>query len=284
MELAILFGNGLNRVTNNNISWENILLDLDQNARSSIPKNVPYTMIYERVLRDGAHGDEEAYKSRIAQKLLSLETNELYVELARLKARHYLTTNYDYCLEKALEATTIERSTEDIYSLRRRREVTSKFGIFDFWHIHGEAEKAKSMMLGLDHYCGSLAKLDQYVKGTYKSEDVPHKVETMQEKLLTGRFCYTSWIDLFFCAELHIFGLGLDYSETDLWWLLTRRAREIGRGDLIKNRVVYHDTSVNDDKITLLGQLNVEVRRYPVKDHQYKPVFHEIIRNIGEQC
>lgn len=82
-------------------------------------------------------------------------------------------------------------------------------------------------MPGLDQYCVSVAKLNEYVKGTYEyggdvGADAPKtKVAKMEDKLKgTTRFCHTGWVDIFFTGNLHIIGFSLDYSEIDIWWVL----------------------------------------------------------------
>jgi len=63
------------------------------------------------------------------------------------------------------------------------------------------------------------------VNGTqYKSKEVPKK--SLVGRLRAGQQPgYHSWIDLFFTHDIYIIGLTLDFVETDLWWLLTYRAR-----------------------------------------------------------
>jgi hypothetical protein len=51
-----------------------------------------------------------------------------------------------------------------------------------------------------------------------------------------------SWIDLFFITDIHIIGLTLDFVETDLWWLLTYRARQqkYKKDFPVTNRIYYY--------------------------------------------
>ncbi|MNY09062.1 hypothetical protein D3C86_1419540 [compost metagenome] len=67
---------------------------------------------------------------------------------------------------------------------------------------------------------------------TYKTEGVLK--EPLIKRLSNGgQINYQSWIDLFFTKDIYILGLGLDYVESDLWWLITYRARN----KFYKNRV-----------------------------------------------
>ena len=61
--------------------------------------------------------------------------------------------------------------------------------------------------------------------------------------LKSGRVNVNSWLDLFFTKDVHIVGLSLDYVETDLWWLITYRARrklENEKKTPIFNRITYY--------------------------------------------
>lgn len=130
-------------------------------------------MIYERILLQRLSKnkdilkDEFEVKTDIAKLLNDISANEIYIELFNLAAQHYITTNYDYGLITSILSllevlTPIEEySTEDVYSIRRlKRMKNSKEREKNFWQIHGEIRKPATIMLGLDHYCGSIGKID----------------------------------------------------------------------------------------------------------------------------
>lgn len=48
-----------------------------------------------------------------------------------------------------------------------------------------------------------------------------------------------SWIDIFLNDNIYILGLGLDFGEIDLWWLLSYRNRLILDNKIQKNKVIY---------------------------------------------
>jgi hypothetical protein len=128
------------------------------------------------------------------------------------------------------------------------------------WHIHGEIEHPKSIMLGLDHYCGSISKIDGYIKGNYEFsvKSTKQKVKPMVEKLMDGSFDEVSWVELFFNSNVHILGLSLDYSETDLWWVLNKRAR-LMLDNNIDNTIYYYDSNIKESKKSLLESMGVTV-------------------------
>ena len=49
------------------------------------------------------------------------------------------------------------------------------------------------------------------------------KLDITKNKIET--FQFQTWVDLFFVATVYFIGFGLDFSETDIWWLLNKRAR-----------------------------------------------------------
>ncbi|MBR1433065.1 AbiH family protein [Ruminococcus sp.] len=81
------------------------------------------------------------------------------------------------------------------------------------WHIHGEARKPDSMILGHYYYGNLTAK----IKNESDRLDDAYRREGYKCK---------SWMDLFILGDVYIIGTALDVSEIDLWWLINRKARE----------------------------------------------------------
>ncbi|MGE4716952.1 MULTISPECIES: SIR2 family protein [Yersinia] len=209
-------------------------------------------MVYERIFLEkhtsnrSDKKDEIEIKKGIAVALRDQGSNAVFEALASLPIENYLTTNYDYSFEKALNISPEKLSSEEIYSLRRKKKYESEKGSKYLWNIHGEIDNPKSIMLGLDHYCGSVGKIDAYVKGTYthKVEGADVTVRPMLDKLKDATFCDTSWVDLFFSTNVHILGFSLDYSETDICWLLNKAN--------VNNKVYYYTHEISDEKKGLL--------------------------------
>lgn len=286
MRNTVLFGNGINRISDNAVSWDDLL---DGIKGSNIFENgdLPNTMVYERIFMEqhapkkSQKADELKIKEAIAQAMQSQGSNEIFELLVSLNVENYLTTNYDYAFEKAINIIPEKLSTEDIYSLRRKRRYVTDNGIKYLWNIHGEIDQPKSIMLGLDHYCGSASKIDSYVKGNYKHTVLGKSstIEAMDKKLESLSYCFTSWVDLFFSSNVHIVGLSLDYSETDLWWLLNKRARFAADG-LISNKVFFYTDHMDKEKMGLLKSFNVEVIITKVVNNDYKGMYKSSINKI----
>ncbi|MCL9640880.1 SIR2 family protein [Rahnella victoriana] len=287
MKNTLLFGNGINRLSTNAVSWSQ-LLDKIKGVSVFQSGELPNTMIYERIFMEKyspeecEQTDELEIKQVIADALQLQNSNETLESLASLDIENYLTTNYDYAFEKALGITPEKLSTEDVYSLRRKRKYDSIDGVKFLWNIHGEIGQPKTIMLGLDHYIGSVSKIDSYVKGTY-SHTVDGKeinVAPMLNKLEKASFCFTSWIDLFFSSNVHIVGFSLDYSEIDIWWLLNKRARFSARG-LVSNKIYFYTNKISSEKSGLLKSFNVEVVEFQLTDNDYKEMYSSAIKKMN---
>jgi hypothetical protein len=177
----------------------------------------PLPLVYEAIA--SRHPSEDRrIRVDIAAKMRAMRYNPVHEQLMALKLPTVLTTNYDRCLESAsgerFAAKNLESGTT--YSLFRRQQSNN----LSVWHIHGDMDGPRTMMLGLHHYAGYLQKLRRYLTTraggstfvfgdrSWKPEDGPH-----------------SWADLFLRGDVHIVGLGLHYSETVLWWLLSYKQR-----------------------------------------------------------
>lgn len=284
---SILFGNGFNRLTKGNPSWDDLLEEI---AKGKIEKNIPNTLRYEAVILkqpyrmepnrvftpDGyalndangkaiyASGEvvESRLKKDIAQRVGLFDTNNAYNQMARLPVQHYLTTNYDNTLLKAIgdKSLDVRYRPEKIYSIRRRYSLKGFYGDQSYWPIHGNVDSPASIMLGFDHYCGALSKIESYVKGGYEMPNVGH-LPSITYRLKNSIEEPYSWIDLFFISDIHIIGLSLEYEEMDLWWVLNKRRRIKRKEDgLVTNRIIYYPVDlVTNDKRQLLNGFDVEI-------------------------
>lgn len=286
MRNTVFFGNGLNRVSDNAVSWNKLLDELKADKKFT-HKNLPNTMTYERIFMEkhvrekDQKADELIIKKSIAYAMESQGSNELFELLANMNFDNYLTTNYDYAFEKAIGSEPEKLSTEDIYSLRRRRAYQTDHGTKLLWNIHGEIENPKSIMLGLDHYCGSVSKIDSYIKGNYDymTEGKRNVVISIPDKLKNQQFCHTSWVDLFFSSNVHIIGFSLDYSETDIWWVLNKRAR-FAADDLVNNKIFFYTDNIDEEKHGVLKSFDVSVVITSIKGDDYKGMYKSAIENM----
>jgi hypothetical protein len=140
-----------------------------------------------------------------------------------------LTTNYTYELEKALDSAFVclpgRKCKARIVAYEgngkyNTEQLHTYFQIDDappIWHIHGEAARHGTMILGHYYYGKLLSKMQQYVSSLIAR----HRVNKAKGQDMWVR----SWIDLFMLGNIYIVGLGMSLSEMDLWWLVNCKKR-----------------------------------------------------------
>jgi hypothetical protein len=272
---SVFFGNGLNLANGSQLNWKNLLEGIAHDVNvdcSHLLNENKYTMAYEKMIVS-PRSDEEIIKKAIIEKLEMAQPSHIYQKLACLGADHYLTTNYEHLLNATFvhedQKEFSEHEEEDVYSIRRHHEITiNHTQTIKIWNIHGSIKKYKSLMLGYDHYCGSIGKIDAYLKGTYTWEDHQKIINTprMDEKLVKG-FDDTSWIELFFKSNMHIIGFGMSFDELDIWWLLNRRARMM-KNHKIENSIYFYCNELNEAAKSLLQSYGVHVVEYSDHTHE----------------
>jgi hypothetical protein len=269
MSKTLFVGNGVNRVTNHSASWTHVLKALigSGTARRELEHldHKPFALVYEEILLAGTsetkQADEIGMKKRIADLVSNLRFNDYHRRIVLGGIKHILTTNYDYGFENAsglsVEKGNLARETK--YSVFRRKVVNNT----SIWHIHGEAGLPSTITLGYDQYSGYLQKLREHATGDRSPKGgSPFKRRDLDFD--SSPECVYSWLDVFFRDDVHIIGLGLDYTEIDLWWALTYKARLKARGWPV-GETHYHDWHVDlvDERCrarhSLLRALSVEV-------------------------
>lgn len=302
MKKTLLFGNGFNMLNTDDhqYSWEKLLIQLGHvkehkdcqiktceckpndkqtdncSCFHKVEDSLPYTMIYENLFLMKKELSEEKLKETIANTLRPISSNEFYIEAINSEFDHYITTNYDHAFQQAIQkmdhyiSEDIDNS-EKLYSIRRYNQYTVNQKTIKLWQMHGTIDNPKSIQLGLDHYAGAIGKIDAYIKGNYnhqyKGEN--RKILSIEEKLTQNITDENiSWIDLFFNSNIHIIGLGLDYSEYDLWWILNKRARFMIKYKMpIKNTITYYFAkNIEKSKQNLLTNFDVITKHISALD------------------
>ena len=96
----------------------------------------------------------------------------------------------------------------------------------------------------------------------FQDNNKPIRVKSITDKIKSREFDNYSWVELFFNTDIHILGLSLEYSETDLWWILNKRARIMNDKKTsvhISNKIFYYSTSIEPEKEGVLNSFNVQV-------------------------
>jgi hypothetical protein len=228
----LLLGNGINRAYGFASGDELIrsiqTKELTEKVSASL-RGVPYPL--QPVILTGDHLGTRM--KEISRELSELEAPEKEIsvlkDFASISFDAILTTNYTYELEKALDpsfvclpgrkckARTVAYDGEGKYNTE---QLHTCFQIADappIWHIHGEAARHGTMILGHYYYGKLLSKMQQYVSSLIAR----HRASTSRGQDMEAR----SWMDYFMLGNVHIVGLGMSLSEMDLWWLINCKKR-----------------------------------------------------------
>jgi hypothetical protein len=218
------------------------------------------------------------------------EQAEALRELLNMGFDDVLTTNYSYELEAAaLGRDTVSEGTlrrindrtsekrEDRYLLHTFNRVPTGGEPVRIWHIHGEARKPDSMLLGHYWYGNLLTKIK-----TELDKRGNHYASRQKQGL---EIEFDSWVDSFILGDVYILGFGYDLTELDLWWLLNRKAREHAEN----GNVYFYEPKSEErrEKQALLELLGVKVRNLGFDETQikangsdYRPFYREAVSNI----
>lgn len=227
---VLLLGNGLNRVYGG-ASWSGLLEKINRTDYTQEQiKTIPLPM--QAVLLSQDHVDESLKELR--EELTRCELHPWLAEqLQRLLALPFdciLTPNFTYELECAMDPDflnvpyrirRLRRHTEAVKQAEKRfmlhtyYELPLTHGPTPLFHIHGEALKPDSVILGHYFYGTLLFSYDNYL--TRRAPKQLYRIEG--RKLL-------SWLDYFILGDVYTLGFGFDTAELDLWWLLCRKKRE----------------------------------------------------------
>ena len=263
---SLLLGNGVNRAALQK-DWTQILRELaaqfDADELVHHLGSKPLSMFIEELCARSAgvfRHTEHDVKVAFAKLLEQITPIEAHHRICK-PFKTILTTNYDFTIEEAFVGPLYNPAflyPETRYSLFRRYQAGTK----DVWHVHGDSARPSSMVLGYDQYAGSLQKIRNYVTEGVKIKTLGYRLSSPVKNGMiefeSSRRIY-SWVDHFLRDHLHIVGLGMDFTEIDLWWLLLHKRRRTNQ----TGKIFYYQAGlslVDDTAVTsLMKSLNVEV-------------------------
>ncbi len=293
MKSALLIGNDINNISSG-YEWSELLKELIQyvGAQNKIQNlDEQFPLFYEEICTFALSNNtvtETEIKKFISDKVQKIDPNPIHKKLTRLDVSEILTTNYEFTLERSISnKSKIDFKNEGIvaenrYSVFRNHKVNNK----RFWHIQGDAHNSNTITLGYEHYSGYLQSMRNYVvsgtRGSYKKI----KLGPLTKRLINNpNEEIISWIDLVFNHDIHIVGLGLDFVEIHLWWLLTFRARAKYKKKILHSNKIYYyyplqRESIDKTKLRLLKANDIELvscdRKEKDKNKYYEKVVQEL--------
>ena len=265
---VLLLGNGLNRAYDGGSLYK-LLEDIHTNLKVELKmmKELPFPL--QAVLATEDHVNtavKEKQSSFCGAK--NIENLRFPIQLLLdIPFDHIITTNYSYEIErvanskvsrdgaycKHLMRYTKGERAESKYLLHTYNQIEYQGQSHRIWHIHGEARKPNSVILGHYYYGELLARYQEELK---KHGNLQYFLQQKGKHPIIE-----SWLDAFIMGDVYVLGFGFDFSEIDLWWLLNRKKRE---------------------KVALLEAYGGEFRNmgYWSKPADYKLFYNEAISNI----
>ncbi len=292
---VLLLGNGINRAFDG-FSWQELLAMLNESySKEDVEKlESPAPLQAILVTRDHVDTVLKEHKKELFGTVNS-EQREILRKLLSIKFDAILTTNYSYELEiaaqekisdsgiseyrlkKLLRHSDSVKKAEPRYSLYTYNEVSYNGVQNKIWHIHGEARKPSSIVLGHYYYANYIGKLHNLNRSR---ENVYSRKQKAGEE-----FPIKSWFDAFVLGDVHVLGFGFDFSEMDLWWLLNRKKRE--KAD--HGKVCFYDAKASEErsdlkeKYDLLKMLGVKLcLEEPKPNNDWKSFYWKAIEKIEQ--
>lgn len=283
---VLLLGNGINRAFEF-ASWDELIQQIGTKQfcadEEACIKRAPYPL--QPVILTGDHVGtkmKEISADLSALKTISQE-EELLRKFASLHVDAILTTNYTFELEKSINpdfkclprrtcnARMVAYSEGGSYNTQ---QLHTYFRVDEkappIWHIHGEASRHNTMILGHYYYGKLLAKMQQYVSSLIARRNAIDKMKRDMEM--------RSWLDYFLLGEVHIVGLGMALSEMDLWWLINCKKRHFA-----DRKVILYKPDIKPEERLLAEAYGVVVRQDGyLGDNDYKAYYEWLCGELGK--
>lgn len=289
----MLLGNGINRAFDSD-SWDDLLNSIDRRRErydiggSHVPEALKAILLTEDNVDKALKSKKNALANLGAEK--PEQQMRLLRRLLALPFDEILTTNYSYELETAAlgahsmneHALRHMQSHSDEVSRCETRFLLHTFNRVSFvntehrvWHIHGEARKPDSMILGAYFYgnlLGKLVELDKKRGAYYSQSEGAPKIRKIR-----------SWADAFILGDVYILGFGFGFSETDLWWLLNRKKRVLGSVGKTYFYELKPPSDINRAKLDLLKLMGVKIIYNTVVDNDWREAYERAVSDVEKR-
>ena len=210
------------------------------------------------------------------------EKKSFIKQILDVNADTILTTNYSLEFEKS----TIDNFTEHkVYSKYKKTKNQTgqqqRLGIFQctelpcannplLWHIHGTALRKNSMVMGSLYYGKLLSEVTEQASSVIKKYKAAEKSKHNMH--------FESWIDYFLIGDVHIFGFGLDFSESDIWWLLSFK-----KSTFPDAKTYFYGLDITEEQMLMLKCYNVIVPEISVCGEQNNKNYLKFYEKVCKQ-
>ena len=274
---VLFVGNGINLLFDNGEPWSKIVEDLsnEYNVKydNVLFSKMPMTMQIVTATRDNVDKNMKTLSEKLCRLSYTEEAIEFYSKLVNLPFEAILTTNYSYELENAFfdefSKYKLQKSTYD--TVRNAGDKESQF-LYRYikidnerqsslWHIHGEAYRPSTIVMGHYYYGKLLATVQNYIPDMIRRFKLSRKNRE--------EYYPRSWVDYFMLSDVHMLGFGMDFSETDIWWLACCKKRN-GQGKIFFHTMPAH---ITEEQKLLMEAYGIEVVKGK-KNQTYKDFYN----------
>lgn len=287
---VLFIGNGLTR--ENGFSWHEFIkkcsredCDVGKYKRGEGDDyfQIPNTVLSLAVMDKDDTKRHRRYMDQLNE--VQYRPNEIMEQLVHLPLDSILTTNYTYEIEYAIKNSYPNLKEESKKKYATAFQADSKYlihtcntfeGYPPIWHIHGEARRKSSLILSHDEYARMIHKIIEYCN--QRKDDYTVYNQDVHMK---------SWVDYFILGDIYILGLGFDFAEFDLWWLINRRIRE----NASIGRIFFYEPEREDNKYKLLAMkdMGIKVESFGMrisqedmdKNAKYQEFYRKAIESIA---
>lgn len=262
---VLLMGNGINKCFGEP-SWKAVLekISVPEYAKNSkmideMSYPLQAVVVTDNCVKEGI----KLIANDMMPKKMATEKRNLLMKFLDISFDAVLTTNYSYEIECAIlpgfdcnmyrsskyrvstrstgkneknENEVYADRTEDRLGIYKYMSVENGSRTTNVWHIHGEAARPDSMILGHYEYGTLLSKAYGYISKMIKRYKYCNSRQLDYQPM--------SWLDYFLIGNVYIVGLGLDLSEMDLWWLINFKEKE----KLSDGRIFFYDPNIDEKK------------------------------------
>ncbi len=292
----LILGNGINLGdwAEKKDSWDDLIRDMaDESYKGKMEeikeRGVPYPL--RPVIVTGDHIDV-----RLEDKAASLMPHGLgpkHSDFIRmftdLPFDAILTTNYTYEIEQAILpgfSCAFKRTSKYRKTSYDGRKPEEQFGIYKYfclpeknrssfvWHIHGEAARPNSMVLGHYYYGNLLSVIQQHIS------TILSRLSICEKRNIP--FQPKSWIDYFMLGNVYIAGFGMDFAEMDIWWMVNCKVRRFAE----HGKIVFYEPKCKDADNRLKCELAKAYRMEMPDlgfDEDYLKYYRNVVKDIRKR-
>lgn len=248
---CLVLGNGINMLFQD-VSWKQIIENELDKSKSQLKyediKDMPATMQIVAATGDHVSSRLKDLSNEMMKITMTTERESFLQNLISLPVDEVMTTNYSFEIEIAHGMKPDKRQ----YSARLTptfvlQEKHRKFRLYQYyplnekriWHIHGDAAKPDTMLMGHYYYAKQLRSIQDCVAKTIQ------RYKICEEK--GEEFQSYSWVDQFLTGDVYILGLGMYLCEADLWYLLCCKKKNFPQ-----TNTYFYDMTCSDKTIRIM--------------------------------